>query len=1789
MSENELNENVPTTTEAEQENPVSDSLDTTADEPSLSADVSADLATGLPDELASDGTPIVEPTALTPQSAPRFSFRWAFPQPKWYWLWVVFVLLVAGFFRFSGLDLNEDFSLFGLNWDQNTHNHPDERFLTMVTSAIQVPGDFGTFIDTKTSSLSPYNRGFGFYVYGTAPIFITRCVGEAFQAINPDPRTPAEPAPGQPTVEACRGLTSWLVKLPGMGYSVVQNSDGTRTERLGLVSGLVGTKEQPGFFYRFGTGYDEITYVGRFLSACFDLASVFLIFLIGKRAFNWRVGVLAAFFAACAPALIQQAKFYTVDSFANLFVTSAILWAVSAMRTPKLRYFVLFGISLGLSMASKINTLFLAFVLMAVVGVHIQQASYLQLGWSAKLFEYLPITWKSALRKMYRQTASWVWLFAALSVAGLLTILVFRIMQAYAFDGFGLNQKWLDNMSEVQRMMVGDVNFPPDVQWANRPAYIFPLENMLRWGMGMVLGITVWLAVVVAVVSLFRTRNWKPLVVPVFWTVIYFGYLGQQWVKPMRYFLPVYPTLVVLGAWLLIRLWDSASKQNTQEPSEVRVPGGSVVGNLRHYFEALLGWLGNGWVRLPVLVRQIFTGGILLGVAISSFIWAFAFHNIYRQPMSRVQGSRWIYENVGGPINLQYLTNDGEIRNRALSLPYNFRVGADGAQVRNAVDYEIVDPMPITENNLVVGFGLNKPMTVTSIYIPFLGDPLMDADTETIEVRIARFPDGTETLSTVTIEQDLAQAGNARGQAYTLPLSQPLQLDAANYYVLVRALNGTATLDWYRLANEGAWDDPVPMRMDGYDPFGGLYRGLEMQMVWDDNPAKVDRMATVLAESDYLVISSNRFYDSQSRIPTRWPFTIAYYQALFSGELGMELVQEYELGPQIGNFRISDQASEEPFTVYDHPKVWIFRRTENFTPENLQKIAAGIDFTQVTAGLSAKEYTKQLSGKNLTLMLPEERLAQQQAGGTWSELFWSNSPLNRNQLLGTVAWWLFAVLLGLVAFPLAFTVLHGLPEKGYAVSKMLGLIVLAWSSWLLASVPLLPFTRLTLWLVFLLLLAVSGVLAWVQRATLLDWLKRHWRYMLTVEAVFLLFFLFDLLIRLYNPDLWHPSYGGEKPMDFSYFNAVLRSTSFPPYDPWFSGGYLNYYYFGFVIAAVPTKLLGIVPAFAYNLILPLLFALVASGAFCVAYNLTAYYNWWRTLDEDQVSRKANAYLGGILAALMMVVLGNLGQIKTLARAAELAGGGADGWRKAFFAPQEVPMGTGSWYWDASRLIPVPEGEVGPITEFPLFTFIYADLHAHMLVMPLTLLALAWAVSFALATPESRKWWQRLVVWLSGGVIFGAIYPTNTWDYPGYLALACAAILFANYRKQKTLNLAMLFATAWQSALFFALTRLTFQPYHQWFGLGYSKIEIWDGSRTALWAYLGVHGLFLFAVVSLLIVETYRWLSTTRLSQVQSYRQWLVGGGVVALAGLVMGSVLLIALWQVTIAPLVLLLLFWTAYLLLLSNPSPELRVMYTIIGLALSLTLAVEIIRLGGDIGRMNTVFKFYLQAWGLFVTVSGAAYAILWARSRKWDFVTRIGWRYFVVFLLALAALYPLTAIPAKMKDRMSNGENKTLDGMAYMQYARYADQGQEFELQYDYEAIRWLQENVVGSPVIVEAHTVEYRYGARIAINTGLPAVLGWNWHQRQQRAILSDRLVWQRVDDIKLFYDSVDTMSKETFISKYNVSYIIVGAYERLYYNAQGLDYFEQMVQDKQLEVVFANEGTKIYRVLAQTGAQ
>jgi uncharacterized membrane protein len=131
------------------------------------------------------------------------------------------------------------------------------------------------------------------------------------------------------------------------------------------------------------------------------------------------------------------------------------------------------------------------------------------------------------------------------------------------------------------------------------------------------------------------------------------------------------------------------------------------------------------------------------------------------------------------------------------------------------------------------------------------------------------------------------------------------------------------------------------------------------------------------------------------------------------------------------------------------------------------------------------------------------------------------------------------------------------------------------------------------------------------------------------------------------------------------------------------------------------------------------------------------------------------------------------------------------------------------------------------------------------------------------------------------------------------------------------------------------------------------------------------------------------------------------------------------------------------------------------------------------------------------------------------------------------------------------------------------------------DYRAILWLQDNVSGSPAIVEAQVPEYRWGSRISINTGLPAVLGWNWHQRQQRTNF-DGDVWQRATQVTDFYVTTNLESARNFLTEYEVAYIILGQLERAYYEGPGLDKFDTM-NGVYWSEVYRDGDTVIYEVL------
>jgi uncharacterized membrane protein len=185
------------------------------------------------------------------------------------------------------------------------------------------------------------------------------------------------------------------------------------------------------------------------------------------------------------------------------------------------------------------------------------------------------------------------------------------------------------------------------------------------------------------------------------------------------------------------------------------------------------------------------------------------------------------------------------------------------------------------------------------------------------------------------------------------------------------------------------------------------------------------------------------------------------------------------------------------------------------------------------------------------------------------------------------------------------------------------------------------------------------------------------------------------------------------------------------------------------------------------------------------------------------------------------------------------------------------------------------------------------------------------------------------------------------------------------------------------------------------------------------------------------------------------------------------------------------------------------------------------------------------------------------------------------VVLLVSSAALYPLLGGTAKINDRMAEGVPLTLDGMAFMEYAEYDDLGRRMDLSQDYHAIRWLQENVVNSPVIIEGNMVEYHWGTRNTIYTGLPNVIGWNWHQRQQRATASEDLIQERITEVNEFYLTSDPDRAKSILDKFKVEYIIVGQLERGLYPGPGLEKFVAL--DGVLwEEVYRSEDTAIYRV-------
>ncbi len=794
-----------------------------------------------------------------------------------------------------------------------------------------------------------------------------------------------------------------------------------------------------------------------------------------------------------------------------------------------------------------------------------------------------------------------------------------------------------------------------------------------------------------------------------------------------------------------------------------------------------------------------------------------------------------------------------------------------------------------------------------------------------------------------------------------------------------------------------------------------------------------------------------------------------------------------------------------------------------------------------------------------SLLLTSQQIAQDQQSPPFGLQFPAHSLANTFPVF---LWWLALTLLGCLAFPLVFATLRGLSDRGYIFGKLLGMLLLAYLAWLLACLHLVEFSHFSTVLVAGVLLVSGTALFYAQRRAMTAFLRRRWRLLLIEAGLFTLAFLLFVGIRSLNPDLWNVYLGGEKPMEMAFLNAILRSPYMPPLDPWYAGGYINYYYYGYIVFSAFIKLTGIAPATAFNLAIPTLFSLTFTGAFSLVYSLARRFSL--------------ALLGGYFAALIGNFDGLL-QVKD--------------WLGAALKHLAPPMFD---YWRSSRIIPFT------INEFPFWSFLFADLHPHVIDMPVTIFMLG-IVSAILVSGESilqtggtrlRLRWSSLPLYALAAFVFGSLACINPWDMPLYALLTAAALLIrtvvdssgwsARARAVSVLVSLAIYAALCGLAYLFYLP--FYASYLQLYVNGLGPVNL----GTKLSDYLTINDLWLFLAVSFFLLELYRWWARRLAARAEAEGRVLsVAGGVVARR--VSGYVLLCAVVLTCAALLglkaLLVTLIATGGFLLVVQRDPRTRFISLLFVAALCISLGLELVYVrdfldGGIYERMNSVFKFSISAWFCFAIGGALAAQRLWQHLRG---LLRRAWLVAFTLLIVANSLFLSLGTLSRIHDRqvwaqgqppvMSANYTPTLDGEAFIR-AWYPG---------DAEAIAWIDENIAGSPVILEAaEPYSFSWFARVSVYTGLPDVLGWPDHVAEQR---DSEQVLSRMTDVGIIYTTPDPNQANQLLRYYHVRYIYVGELEREAYAAQsttGLDKFDRMVGSCQ-SIFYRHDYVTFYEVL------
>ena len=801
-----------------------------------------------------------------------------------------------------------------------------------------------------------------------------------------------------------------------------------------------------------------------------------------------------------------------------------------------------------------------------------------------------------------------------------------------------------------------------------------------------------------------------------------------------------------------------------------------------------------------------------------------------------------------------------------------------------------------------------------------------------------------------------------------------------------------------------------------------------------------------------------------------------------------------------------------------------------------------------------------------------------------------------------IAWWLLVCFSGWVVWPLLFRMMPGLPERGYALSKACGLLLIGYVLWMLGS---LGYLRLTSGGVLISVTVVALLsLRFGSPSDSVKWLVRHRRLALLMECVFFVFFAVFAYLRALNPEI----VGTEKPMEFAFLNSILREGVIPPADPWLSGYSISYYYFGYVIVGMLTRASGVLPGVGFNLGVAVMFALAAVGSFGVLLNLIAL---------SMKAGKREEILGGaglsrlalpaVLGPVYTVMTGNLGGLLEVFHQRGL--GGLRFWEWIGIESLDaLPALSGGWmpqrymwWWQASRVIGDYDlggnaAAIQPIDEFPFFSFLLGDLHPHVLALPFVLLAVGFALEmFTMSDLNAGRasGWYTLPAakFILIAVVLGGLAFLNTWDFPILWGILIAAYSLGRKKFGRT--------ELWLALTLVIVAGMCYLPFYLGFSsqaAGILPNPVYDTKINQFAVLFGV-----------LLVPALAWIISEFVGR-RDNRNWrlgiLVGPGillVLVVSCLLLTTIMLSnpeirgmyrefdALDGKSVTEDILIVLRhrmsdepWTAILLtsvmFFCGSTTHSKADLGRTGVSVTpfvalllvvgafLTLVPEFIYLhDGFNARMNTVFKFYYQAWSLWGLV--AAYG-LWRLNECCGRRIKLMLWPLVTFTLASGLLYTGLATWTKTEGLKGTTvvEGKRvakLDGMASMTQSNAEE----------YAALMWLNKFLDEDGVIAEAIGGSYSEYGRVSTHSGLPTLLGWPGHEVQWRGGFEEAA--GREEAIKRLYSVRSWDEAFRIMRQYGIVYVYVGDLERRDFPNEGLAKFVN-----NMNVIYSNARVSIY---------